>query len=488
MAQLDFAWFFRHYFPHYITREPGDLQEYLFDVGQRMLHGEGCSWFNVIGHKEGAKSAIITMGVPVAAACLGAHPYIAIMGHPKAIKDHQLSIIRELTGNRALLADFGDMVRPVKDIKSQLEDFNDKAVNLVGGTRIRFMTPGESLRGTKHQQHRPSLFIGDDVHSGRAFDSPPMLERHVKDVLSEGVGCLDMGRSAACILGNVPQSDSIQGVLAKNEAWETTVWPVRKADGSPRWFTEEELLERERSVGVYAWTRDYLCEEFDGSRAVFDWDDFAKFDFRRDLKKIGGEWMVGGDILERLLVSLDPSRGFDRQKPIAARRGDPDRAVLVLGARGRSGRIYILAADVLQDDARSERCFQDSQVAASVRMAAAWQPDVFCNEQNGFQLLLGQRMAEAFEEAGLGIRPVGFDSVGRKESRILSVQPDIARGDVVFADNLPEDYRREWGRFRSTGTPGHDDCMDATEVVIRRLRKKRPAFYMGPGVRVEAAA
>ena len=61
------------------------------------------------------------------------------------------------------------------------------------------------------------------------------------------------------------------------------------------------------------------------------------------------------------------------------------------------------------------------------------------------------------------------------------MEPRIGQGRILYADDLPDEYQREWARFTIDGTRGPDDGMDGTEVSVRyNTASSGPAWSFGP--------
>ena len=477
------------YFGHYFSRPFEKFHEALFSIGESALYHPG-RFHNMIAAKETGKSLILAEILPIAMLCLERHKYIAVQSNVNGIQDRANNIVRELTTNQKLLTDFGHKIAPKRDIKNQWEDFNDQALTLHNDSRILFLGPKISIRGSRHGQYRPSFVAFDDMHTALDYDSPLKLEAQ-KKVVMETVSSLDMRRSNAVCLSNVAQEDSIQGYLSTLSGWRTHVWPIVNEDTGERiWYSQAELDEKRAVVGEYVWTRDYLCQDFDGTRRVFDWDEFDKFERSAiQFDQAGNIVRIGSDLIEKVAIRFDPARGFDKTKPKKDQTGDPDRSALVCGARGRSGRVYIVAADLVIDSPRITEDLSTRSIDAAVRMVAAFRPQRFAYENNGFQELLGPRLADAVRP--FGIVPHGEATTGvRKETRIVSTEAEIMgrNRSVSFCDDLPAEYRGEWRRFTIDGTKGHDDGMDATERLIKcDLRQARGGISFGAESYFEAA-
>lgn len=453
----------------------------LFDIGDQLLFGRG-KYHNVIAAKELAKSVILCEWLVIASVCLQAHRYNAVQGNPRAVKDRANEIVRELTTNRLLREDFGNAIMPMRDIKNQFVEFNDDAIVMHNGCKVLFLSTEKSIRGSRHGINRPSLWVCDDPHTLRDYDSSRTLEGQVKSLLSDSVACLDARKANAVVLSNVNQSDSLPGTLAKLPGWRTKITPMMNEAGETVWLSPEECEEKRSQVTEYVWKRDYLCQEFDGTEQIYSWDAFEQFD-AATLKIRPGLAMIGNDPIERMIAWVDPARGFDKALPRRLQTGDPDRAAVIVVGEGRSQWQYVIADEILEDSPHITEPLTDRMIDGAARVAMSFPLNEMIYENNGFQLTLGKDFAARFRELGARPIPRGLTSADArktngavsKNTMIYSFHGDLvgARRRVKFSSALSPAYRAEWAKFRKDGTRGHDDGMDATVHALQLLKAPR---------------
>lgn len=487
-AEVDFGCFFRRHFSRYCKRPDARIHREFDEVAMDLLLERG-RMVNLIGARELGKSVRLTVALVVNAIVHQRHRYIAVQGNVRAIKDHATAITRALMMNESIRRDFGDAVAPMRDVKNQYEEFTDSALILGNDSKVLFLGPQHSIRGVHHEEDRPTLYVADDIHKGTDYDSPSTMSTTVTRVLGDSVGSLAIGEANALCLSNYAPVGSLQHALSELDGWRTVTRPIITETGEPEaGFDLDELEERRSQVGEVIWTKDYLCRPFDAALQIFDWSQFDRFDrssISWDLDR--GVRMVGADVIERTVAWLDPSRGFDKTRPRKEQRGDPDRAVIVFGGYGRSGRLYILGAEVITDSPSISATVTDRSLDAAERVVSQWRPQEFGFEDNGFQELLGRPLRERLSRYGCVVK--GRTSTTNKNAMIVGLQPRLtgAKTDVSFCENnLPPEFRHEWGTMRVDGATGHDDCMDATARLIQRLRKPKANITFGPDRRLVA--
>jgi predicted phage terminase large subunit-like protein len=145
----------------------------------------------------------------------------------------------------------------------------------------------------------------------------------------------------------------------------------------------------------------------------------------------------------------------------------------LFGARERA-RKYIL-------EDFTERCSIERHLRRIVDLARKYSADEVVIESNNFQRMAGRDLRELLGAEGVPC-PVKFDDVhAKKITRMLSIEPEIARGEVWFSSSLSRVYRSQWDGLRRDESHAHDDAPDATEKVIRALRSERATAGTGAG-------
>ena len=149
-------WYFFHmYLGHYVKYPTAPFQVELMQLSER----EDVKNLVVVAFRGSAKSTIFTMSYPLWA-ILGKQQkkFVLILSQTQAqAKQHMMNMRRELEGNALLKNDLGPFKEESTEWGSTSLVFSDS------DARITAVSTEQSVRGLRHNQHRPDLIIGDDL-------------------------------------------------------------------------------------------------------------------------------------------------------------------------------------------------------------------------------------------------------------------------------------------------------------------------------------
>jgi len=148
-------YFFNFYFSHYVKYPTADFQKEFF----RLTENDNLKKLFIVAFRGSSKSSIFTMSYPLWA-ILGSQQkkFVLIICQTRTqAKQHMMNLKRELESNNLLKNDLGPF---------QEESDEWGSVSLVfskQNARITAASSEQSIRGLRHNQHRPDLIIGDDL-------------------------------------------------------------------------------------------------------------------------------------------------------------------------------------------------------------------------------------------------------------------------------------------------------------------------------------
>ena len=172
ICRQSFFIFFHFYFAHYVKYKTASFQREIF----HLVEDEKDKNLFVIAFRGSGKSTILTTAYPIWA-ILGDQQkkFVLILCQTRSqAKQHMMNLRRELEENQLLKDDLGPFEEESDEWGSASLVFSSLNV------RITAASTEQSIRGLRHNQHRPDLIVGDDVED---LNSTKTLE--MRDKLHE---------------------------------------------------------------------------------------------------------------------------------------------------------------------------------------------------------------------------------------------------------------------------------------------------------------
>lgn len=254
-----FNYFFHFYFNHYVQFETAPFQHSLI----HKLENEPDENLCVVAFRGSGKSTIATTAYPIWA-ILGKQDkkFVIIFCQTRTqAKQHMMNIRNELENNPLLKSDLGPFNEESDEWGSQSLVFSNTQA------RITVASTEQSIRGLRHNQHRPDLFICDDVEDVGSTKTREGRNKTYQwltgDVIPAG------GQNTRLIVvGNLLHEDSLlmrlRDRINQNELDGTFMaCAIMDSNGKSNWpgkFSDTKALEKERKkIGdEIAWQREYL--------------------------------------------------------------------------------------------------------------------------------------------------------------------------------------------------------------------------------------
>ena len=250
--------FFNFYFSHYIKYPTADFQKEFFHLTER----NDLKKLFIVAFRGSAKSSIFTMSYPLWA-ILGQQQkkFVLIICQTRTqAKQHMMNLRRELEGNNLLKNDLGPF---------QEEDDEWGSVSLVfsrHNARITAASSEQSIRGLRHNQHRPDLIIGDDVEDLASTKTREGRNKTHQWLTGEVIPAGDKNTKLV-LIGNLLHEDSLL-MRIKEDVGKQKIDGIFKEyplvqNGKITWAgkypTMEDIEIEKRNLGNdFAWEREYM--------------------------------------------------------------------------------------------------------------------------------------------------------------------------------------------------------------------------------------
>ncbi|MCE9585610.1 hypothetical protein K8Q94_03260 [Candidatus Nomurabacteria bacterium] len=457
VVRNSFEFFFPIYMSQYMEYETAPFHEEMF----RILEDDKIKLAVIVAFRGSAKSTLVSTAY-VLWSILGVQQkkFIVLCGQTEQKARQHLSNIKEqLLHNELLKKDLG----PFEEERNSLGNATAIIIKKLN-VKIMICSTEQSIRGARHNQHRPDLIILDDIED---LDSVRTREGRNKtfnwltgDVIPAGTK-----KTRIIAVGNLLHEDSVLRRLEKKiERGELKSmnpvfreYPIVDAKGVPLWPskypTPESIeAEHEKTMDEIAWLREYMLKIVASEEQIVTLDDIQYYD---ELPKGKPDRIcIGVD----LAISQKESADF------------PAFVVLYVYNRGDNLRVYVQpypfhtkvgVKELLEHLKNSIAAEQVNKVPVKVFM-----------ENNGMQEAIVQLMQESHDI-------IGVPSVTDKASRLRIAAVPIKKKQVFFYNEGCGELIDELVGF---GKENHDDLVDAFSIsMIQIIEKygKKPGLLFG---------
>lgn len=464
------------YLPQYFSFPSADFQkEFAQD-----LQNDNIQRLAECDFRESGKSVWSTLIYPLWCICYKKRDFIIIGSEisTNAII-HLGNIINVLETNEIIIQDFGILYRQQREFFGETK--KKTVADFITENSIRLMAigKGQAIRGLRHREHRPDLFIGDDLDSNKSVLNIEQRDKTHRWLKSEILSGINQEYGKAVIVGNMIHFDCLMARLKADDLWKYRGVPIYES-GKLSWperhlWTREEADEynqdkpkKEHKIsieqikddkGSLVFAQEYLLQPMSEKERIFrpEWIKYYKEIPKKDFQIVKG-----------------------RIDPAAKEKESSDYSAIAIGIRDkRDGKIYIV--DVWQgkvsEKTKANKIYEKHQT---------WDTEEFIVEDNAYQDVLKQRVVEMKEE-GKYVPVRGVTTHKDKVTRALAIQPYIERGDVLFNPELDRitkitgDNRSQGAIEQLTQFPvaPNDDMVDAIIGVIEALIKRTTPLVIG---------
>lgn len=435
-----FLYFFHFYYAHYVKYETADFQKEII----HHLESSATENFYVVAFRGSGKSTMVTTAYPIWS-ILGKQQkkFCIIFCQTKAqAKQHMMNIRTEIEGNDQLKKDLG----PVQEESDEWGSHS--LVFKKHGARITVASSDQSIRGLRHNEHRPDLIICDDVEDVQSAKTREGREKTYNWLRGEVIPSGDR-KTRLIIVGNLLHEDSllmrIKEEISKGKAKGVfKEYPLLDKNDMCLWqgkYKDEKDIEEEKLkvASDISWQREYLLRIIPTEDQV-----------------IYREWIQYYDDLPGTLHRA--YRGTYAGVDLAISANDAADFTTVVSAHiyGRRDkiRIYVLPNPIAQKlnfpaQVDLMKTYKNTQMPKST--------DLLFVESVAYQEALPQ-MLELHGISANAIKPKGD-----KRTRLSLTSTSIKSGIIKFPRQGCEDLIQQLVGF---GVEKHDDLADAFSLLI----------------------
>lgn len=263
LAQKSLEYFFPIYLHDYLEYETAPFQHEMF----RLLHDERIKLLIFVAFRGSAKSSIVTTAYVLWSIFSAQQKKFIIICSQTEQKAqmHLASIKNQLKNNELLRRDLG----PFEEEKNK---FGTATALIIKRLNVKIMVSSveQSIRGVRHNEHRPDLIIFDDIENTQSVKTREGREKTFAWLVGEVIPA-GSKKTRYIAVGNLLHEDSVLKRLQKRiENGEMQrvrsayrEYPITDAKGVPLWPgkypTPEDIEEeREKTLDEVAWQREYM--------------------------------------------------------------------------------------------------------------------------------------------------------------------------------------------------------------------------------------
>lgn len=448
--------FFNFYFPHYVKYETAPFQKEIFHLTER----EDIRNLVIVAFRGSGKSTIVTMSYPIWA-ILGEQQkkFVLILCQTKSqAKQHMLNLKRELESNLLLKNDLGPFQEESDEWGSSSLVFSNSSA------RITVASTEQSIRGLRHNQHRPDLIICDDVEDVASTKTRESRNKTYNWLTSEVIPTGDRN-TRLILVGNLLHEDSLimrirEDIENSKIKGEFREYPLIKND-QILWLGKYPSMkeieeEKQKSGNEYSWEREYMLKIVPTEDQAIHPDWIQYYDvIPTNLKDFQGyplhtEVRIGIDVA----ISQRDTADYTAMVP-----------ALLLGT-GENTKIYILP-DIKNERLTFPATVDLCKILEKSHFRQGGHYPAMIVEDVGYQKALAQQLEREGLNRVMSVKPGAQD----KRTRLILTANLIKNGQILFPRQGAEQLIEQIVHF---GAEKHDDLADAFSNLVMNVVDEAP--------------
>ena len=359
------------------------------------------------------------------------------------VKQHIWNLKTELESNSLLIRDWGPFM-------GKKEEWTSTEIVIPEyGARIAARSTGQKVRGVRHRENRPDLFIADDLENLESIRTKEQRDKDERWLMGEALPALSTERRVV-LIGNLLHSDSlmmrVKGKIERKEMdgiIRMYSFFKDKDETVPYWGekfdTDEKVEEEKRKYNDKDWQREFLL------KIVPEEGQEIKDDWIKKYKKIPeGEPFLQGTGVD---LAISKKETADFTSMVSAKLFEIDGAP----------KIFILPYPVNERMSQHETVQKATAVSKAVgngTLTSLWVEEV------------AYQKAAIEEMEREGLPAMGVKVSNDKRARLRMVGVYVQNGTVVFPEGGCEDLLIQLLGF---GVEAHDDLVDGFSMVVQAL-------------------
>jgi predicted phage terminase large subunit-like protein len=449
--------FFSFYFSHYVKYKTAPFQREFFSITEN----DNIKKAFIVAFRGSAKSSIFTMSYPLWA-ILGKQQkkFILILCQTMVqAKQHMMNLRRELENNTLLKNDLGPFQEENNEWGSSSLVFSNS------NARITTASTEQSVRGLRHNQHRPDLIIGDDLDNLASTKTRESRNKTYQWLTGEVIPAGDKD-TRMVLIGNLLHEDSLlmrikEDIKAEKIDGVFREYPLihqNKIMWPGKYLTMADVEEEKRKLGNdFAWEREFMLRIIPSDEQAIHkewiqyWDELPDRNKRDDY---GYRFRYGVRIGVDLAISQTESADYTAMVPA------------VLYNDGGDTEMYILPGIINRKITFPETVELCKDLNQIYKKDIGSDPE-FIIEDVAYQRSLPQQLKQEGIWNVKTTRPGNQD----KRTRLVLTANIIKTGRIKFPRKGAEELISQIVHF---GSEKHDDLADAFSSLVISVTESPP--------------
>ncbi len=233
------------YLPHYFESDPSKMHLELGAVLERATKEQGAR-LAIAAPRGHAKSTLVSLAYVLWSICYSKEFYVVLISNTSDQASDQLSFIKkELQQNEMLIADFPEVCEE-SGIKPAAPRWRkDEIITRNKIIKVTTLGINEKIRGRRHNSHRPTLIILDDIENDTSVRSEEQRDQ-LKDWFTKAVLKMGDKRTNIIVIGTLLHFDSLLASLLDSNQFPG--WFTRTYRAICSWSSRPELWEQFESI------------------------------------------------------------------------------------------------------------------------------------------------------------------------------------------------------------------------------------------------
>lgn len=450
LVRKSFQLFFPIYFHQYMEYETAPFHKEIFEI----LEDEKIKLAVFCAFRGSAKSTIISTAF-VLWSILGVQQrkFIIICGQTEQkARQYLMNIKEQLLHNELLKKDLG----PFTEEKNNLGNATALIIKKLN-VKIMISSVEQSVRGMRHNEHRPDLIIIDDIEDINSVKTKEGRDKAFNWLTGEMIPA-GSKKTRIIAVGNLLHEDSVlKRLQQKIDNLEMTQlsgayreYPIVDNQGNPTWpgkypTLEDIEMEKQKTMNEIAWYREYMLQIISTEEQVVrpEWIQFYSSNPYTGLRCVA----IGIDLA-------------------ISEKDSADYTSMVIGyvyGVGKNMKIYIQPNPVNSKITFPEQVECIKSLVATEKMKS-YRVKLYI-ENVGYQEALVQLLAS--QKYDVESVPARTD----KTTRLRLTTSLLKEGRILFSEKGCEELIMQLTGF---GKEKHDDLADAFAIMILKVIEHNP--------------